>query len=67
MSDVALRFLFANLVAAIAILVVIALRRPVRAAFGARLAYSLWLLVPLAALGSLLPPRIVEIARPAPA
>lgn len=67
MSDIALRFLLANLAAAVAIILVLALRRPARAAFGARLAYCLWLLVPLAALGSLLPPRIVEIARPAPA
>ena len=67
MSEIALRFLLANLAAACAILLVIALRKPARATFGARLAYSLWLLVPLAALGSLLPPRIVEIARPAPA
>src|SRR5688572_5506092 len=66
MSDIALRFLLANLAAAVAILLVIALRKPARAAFGLRLAYGLWLLVPLAALGSLLPPRVVEIARPAP-
>ncbi|HEX5008202.1 MAG TPA: M56 family metallopeptidase, partial [Hyphomonadaceae bacterium] len=66
MSEIALKFLLANLAAAIAILLVIALRKPARAVFGARLAYSLWLLVPLAAFGSLLPPRIVEIARPAP-
>ncbi|HEY7797168.1 MAG TPA: M56 family metallopeptidase, partial [Hyphomonadaceae bacterium] len=67
MSEIALRFLLANLAAAVAIILVLALRRPARAAFGARLAYGLWLLVPLAALGSLLPPRVVEIARPAPA
>ena len=66
MSEIALRFLLANVAAAVAILLVIAMRKPARAAFGARLAYSLWLLVPLAAFGSLLPPRIVEIARPAP-
>jgi beta-lactamase regulating signal transducer with metallopeptidase domain len=66
MSDIALRFLFANAAAAIAILLVIALRKPARSAFGARLAYGLWLLVPLAALGSLLPPRVLEVARPAP-
>jgi hypothetical protein len=63
MSDIALNFLLANLAAGAAILLVLALRKPVRSAFGACLAYALWLLVPLAALGSLLPPRVVEVVR----
>lgn len=67
MSEIALKFLLANFAAACAIAFVIVLRRPVRSMFGARLAYALWLLVPLTALGSLLPPRIVEIVQPAPA
>jgi beta-lactamase regulating signal transducer with metallopeptidase domain len=66
MSEIALKFLIANLAAGAAILLVIALRKPARATFGAGLTYGLWLLVPLAALASLLPPRIVEIVRPAP-
>ncbi len=69
MSEFAIRFLIANLAIGIAVLVVLALRAPVRAMFGARLTYGLWLLVPLAGLATLLPPRveqIVNFARPAP-
>jgi beta-lactamase regulating signal transducer with metallopeptidase domain len=66
MSDIALRFLVANFAAGCAIILVLLLRKPVRASFGARIAYSLWLLAPLAAIGSLLPPRTVEISHPAP-
>jgi hypothetical protein len=65
MSEVALRFLLANLAAASAIVVVLLLRKPVRAAFGAQIAYALWLLAPLAAIGSVLPPRIIEVIQPA--
>jgi beta-lactamase regulating signal transducer with metallopeptidase domain len=60
----------ANFALAAAILVVLALRRPVRAWFGARVAYALWLMPPLAALLCFAPPRRVEIALadlPAPA
>ena len=69
MSEFALRFLVANLAIGAAVLVVLALRAPVRALFGARLTYAMWLLVPLAGLASLLPPRveqIVNFVRPAP-
>jgi TonB family protein len=45
----------ANLTAAIAVLLVLALRRPMRGRWGARAAYGLWAMVPLAALASLLP------------
>ncbi|HKU54343.1 MAG TPA: M56 family metallopeptidase [Rhizomicrobium sp.] len=59
-------FLFAlakiNLAMAAAILMVALLRRPIRAAFHAPVAYALWLLVPAAALACLLPPRMVTIA-----
>src|SRR5262245_35527729 len=65
MSDIALRFIIANLAASAAIIVVLALRKPIRAAFGARIAYALWLLAPLAALASLAPPRVIETVRPA--
>jgi bla regulator protein blaR1 len=53
-----------NLAAAAAILAVLALRRPIRACFGARAAYALWLVVPLAALACLAPPRRIEGAAP---
>lgn len=51
-----------NLAMAAAILMVALLRRPIRAAFHAPVAYALWLLVPAAALACLLPPRMVTIA-----
>lgn len=61
----------ANIAAGLAILLVLAIRRPVRSAFGARIAYGLWLLPPLIAAASLLPlPRgaasLVSIAEIAP-
>jgi len=65
MSEIAVKFLIANLAASAAILLVLALRKPARAMFGARLAYTLWLLAPLAAFASLLPPRVVDIVLPA--
>jgi TonB family protein len=45
----------ANLAAGAAVLLVLLLRRPVRAAFGARVAYVLWIAVPLAAAAALAP------------
>jgi beta-lactamase regulating signal transducer with metallopeptidase domain len=45
----------ANLAGGAAILAVLALRAPVRRAFGAHLAYALWLMVPAAAAGALTP------------
>ncbi|HEV7692586.1 MAG TPA: M56 family metallopeptidase, partial [Hyphomonadaceae bacterium] len=69
MSEFALRFLLANLAIGAAVLVVLALRMPMRAMFGARLTYAMWLLVPLAGLASLLPPRVEQIVNfvsPAP-
>ena len=47
-----------NLAMCAAILLVAVLRRPVRAVFRAPVAYALWLLVPVAALACLLPPRM---------
>lgn len=60
----------ANIAASLGILLVLAIRQPMRRAFGAQIAYSLWLLPPLIAAASLLPlPRgaaslasIIEIA-----
>lgn len=51
----------ANLVLAAAILVVLILRKPVRAAFGARSAYALWLVVPLSILALLVPARTITL------
>jgi beta-lactamase regulating signal transducer with metallopeptidase domain len=51
-----------NLAMAGAILIVALLRRPMRTAFHAPVSYALWLLVPVATLASLLPPRVVAVA-----
>src|SRR3546814_11855026 len=42
-------------VSSVTVLIVLLLRRPLRAAFGARVAYGLWSLPPLAILAVLLP------------
>jgi beta-lactamase regulating signal transducer with metallopeptidase domain len=63
MGDFAINFLTANLGAGLAVLAVWGLRRPVRAMFGAQLAYALWLLVPLIAAATCLPPRTIEVIR----
>ncbi|HEY7798840.1 MAG TPA: M56 family metallopeptidase [Hyphomonadaceae bacterium] len=62
MTDAGQQILFANIALSAAILIVLLLRKPVRTAFGARLAYALWLLPPLAVLAGYLPPRVVDIA-----
>jgi beta-lactamase regulating signal transducer with metallopeptidase domain len=49
------------LVVSAAIALVLALRIPMRAAFGARIAYALWLLVPIAAIAAVMPARLVLI------
>src|SRR5687767_69962 len=51
----------ANLAAGAAILLILALRTPVAQRFGARVAYAMWAIVPLAAAASVLPPRTVEL------
>ena len=55
----------ANLASGAAILAVLALRKPVRSRFGARLAYGLWLLPLLAGAAVLLPARQVVVVQPA--
>jgi beta-lactamase regulating signal transducer with metallopeptidase domain len=50
-----LMFLKAQMAASCAILLVVALRLPVRRLFGAELGYNLWFLVPVAGLASLFP------------
>jgi len=51
-----------NLAGGVAILAVAALRKPARAAFGARVAYGLWLLPILASAAALLPARRIVVA-----
>lgn len=63
MTDLALALLRVNLAAAAAVLLVLALRRPVRAGFGAEIAYCLWLAPLLAAAASLLPARSLVFAQ----
>ncbi|WP_184719176.1 M56 family metallopeptidase [Caulobacter sp.] len=67
-SELAPFLLKTNLVLAAAVLLVLTLRLPVRAAFGARSAYALWLVVPLSVLALLIPARTVVVPfEPAPA
>jgi beta-lactamase regulating signal transducer with metallopeptidase domain len=56
-ADLLRALIAANLAAALAVLVVLALRKPARRLAGARLAYALWLIAPVAAAASLLPAR----------
>ncbi|WP_296598436.1 M56 family metallopeptidase [Phenylobacterium sp.] len=66
MSDALLVLIGTNLAAAVAVALVLVLRIPARRLFGPRIAYRLWLLVPLAAAGMLLPSRVTTVTvRPA--
>jgi beta-lactamase regulating signal transducer with metallopeptidase domain len=58
-NDLILFAIKANLALAAAVLLVLALRKPVRAAFGARSAYALWLVAPLSILPLLVPARTI--------
>ena len=51
----------ANLALAAAVLLVLALRRPIRVLFGAHSAYALWLIVPLSILALLIPARTIIV------
>ena len=51
-----------NLAGGVAILAVVVLRKPARTAFGARIAYGLWLLPILASAAALLPARRIVVA-----
>jgi beta-lactamase regulating signal transducer with metallopeptidase domain len=64
MVDLFFGLLSANLALAIAVAVVMAVRLPVRRLFGARVAYGLWSLPPLAVLGLLLPARVMKVTVP---
>ena len=59
-SEVLAALLRANLVGAVAILVVLALRIPARRLFGPEIGYWLWAAPPLAAVATLLPARTVD-------
>jgi beta-lactamase regulating signal transducer with metallopeptidase domain/ankyrin repeat protein len=63
-SDWLFLLLRANLAIGAAILMVLVLRRPMRKLFGARAAYGLWLIAPLAALSVLPPARTITVAAP---
>jgi beta-lactamase regulating signal transducer with metallopeptidase domain len=63
-NDLVFHLVLANLAGAAAVLVVLALRGPARAQFGAGLAYALWLIVPAAMLASLFPARTVLVPAP---
>jgi beta-lactamase regulating signal transducer with metallopeptidase domain len=54
-SDLLITLAKLNLAAAAAILIVLVLRRPILRLFGAQAVYALWLIVPMAAIASLLP------------
>ena len=56
----------ANLAIGAAVILALLLRRPVRSLFGARAAYALWLIAPLAALAVLVPARTVMVRAPVP-
>src|SRR5687767_12681349 len=56
-----------NLAAAVAVVLVLLLRGHLRRAAGSRIAYALWLAVPVAVLGSLLPARKIIAAAPSAA
>jgi beta-lactamase regulating signal transducer with metallopeptidase domain len=65
-ADILAILIKTNLAAAAAIVVVLAFRRMTRRAFGARIAYALWLAVPLAVGASLAPARVVVLPYVAP-
>jgi len=59
-AEVLTHLVSCNLAAGLAILLVLSLRRPTRALFGAEVAYLLWLLPVAAGLAALLPARAAE-------
>ena len=59
MSGFLLLLVKVNLAIGVAIILVSLIRRPLRAQFGAPIAYAIWLLVPIAAVASLLPRALI--------
>ena len=64
MHDLLHTLLFATLASSAAITLILLVRKPLRRWLGARVAYALWLLVPLATLVPLLPAPVVNVATP---
>jgi beta-lactamase regulating signal transducer with metallopeptidase domain len=60
MTEVLGAFLRANIVGGLAILAVLALRSPMRRAFGPQVAYGLWSLPPVAFVATLMPPPVLQ-------
>jgi len=60
-SDLLLLVVRANLVVAVAVTLILALRPVMTRRYGARVAYALWALAPLAVLASLLPARRIVV------
>jgi len=63
MSEVLSTLLQLNLALGAAVALVLVLRAPVRRLFGAKVAYGLWMLAPLAAAAMLAPARAVTVVR----
>ncbi|ODT88424.1 M56 family metallopeptidase [Phenylobacterium sp. SCN 70-31] len=64
-GDILTAALRANLALAVAVVLVLAARIPMRRLFGAQIAYGLWALPPIVFLASLMPPPVVLDAPPA--
>lgn len=60
MTGFAALFLELNIAAALAITLVLLIRRPIATAFGPHAAYSLWATIPVAMIATLIPERTVE-------
>lgn len=54
----------ATLALSAALILILALRHPLRAAFGAQIAYAFWLIAPIATLAAFLPARTIWLAPP---
>ena len=61
MTDFLLMLARVNLAMSAVIVAIYLLRRPLRGLFGVQFGYALWLLVPVAGLASLLPPRLAPL------
>jgi beta-lactamase regulating signal transducer with metallopeptidase domain len=66
-SELTLALLCAALFTSLAVLLLLALRQPLRRRFGAGLAYQAWLIVPLVTIAALLPGRPAPVFQAAPA
>lgn len=64
-ADILAILLRVTLIASAALAVILLLRRPLRALFGAQVAYAFWLLVPIATLAAFIPARRIMADAPA--